>query len=655
MYGMSGCQPPIHPIDKGHHEPARSPPRVIISSSLSLSLSLWPRQIGAKTSLSGHLFNAIGRRLCSIICACISLSVTTTALAAAPYLRSDRAIKDEQGRIEVIVDFADDAHLAYPDSQSSKPDDASRFKERFMPMPQTALLVEAFERNYGFKRTGMTSWVGNSVTAFLTPAQIERLQSDKAVKQISDNTWQTLSATRLPPWGNVGGSQWRSWGHQAVSGTVRNAGNSPVVVYVVDSGVADHTDLNMHPTFPRVNVACGSGGNCDTVGTAADRAQYPVVGCYAHATHVAGIIGARDNNAGTVGIYAGVKLRSVSVVKASGSSTRGAGSPLGSASPATGWCANLALAQSNPTPTMLDPSPTAASVGYAFDWIYNRILFESTGVAIVNLSINPGAVGFYRSQAGVYTAEPNNAKIKRLATPGFVGFQYYAGAFVAQSAGNTSLNACRNCDSTVPGFNTSYACLCSDPNCAFGNSQAYQSAPGAISANLNDGIMVVGAHHHTGVAVTPSEAFSGSHGPGVVSAPLPSNFGACVDVWAPGNSIVSSWGIQRNLDSNIQLASGLPLLSPGPHTVVGTQYTGNVSSLYVSTDGWLFLSGTSMAAPHIAGAAAYVADAFNLGTPAQIEQKLRTLFRPYDYLDANLQGVKFKDPDNLPVHSVELQ
>jgi subtilisin family serine protease len=99
----------------------------------------------------------------------------------------------------------------------------------------------------------------------------------------------------------------------------------------------------------------------------------------------------------------------------------------------------------------------------------------------------------------------------------------------------------------------------------------------------------------------------------------------------------------------------LPVLSPGPHTVVGTQYTGNVSLLYVSTDGWLFLSGTSMAAPHIAGAAAYVADAFNLGTPAQIEQKLRSLFRPYDYLDANLQGVKFKDPDNLPVHSVELQ
>jgi hypothetical protein len=195
-------------------------------------------------------------------------------------------------------------------------------------MSQTLQLVEAFERTYGFKRTGMTSWVGNSVTAFLTVAQIERLQGDKAVKQISANTTHEFSngssacnladplCRRMPlaGWGNVAGNQWQSWGHQAVSGIVRSAGNSSRVVYVVDSGVAEHTDLNMHANFPRVNVACGAGGDCDTVGSAGDRAQFPVVGCYAHGTHVAGIIGAKDNASGTAGIYAGVKIRSVSEV-----------------------------------------------------------------------------------------------------------------------------------------------------------------------------------------------------------------------------------------------------------------------------------------------------------------------------------------------------
>ncbi len=125
--------------------------------------------------------------------------MSSLAIAAAPYLRTDRPIKDEQGRIEVIVDFADDAHRTYPD----KPLDAARAREQFMPMPQTVLLVEAFERTYGFKRTGMTSWVGNSVTAFLTPEQIERLRGDKVVKQLSENTTHQFSAYPAPAWGNT--------------------------------------------------------------------------------------------------------------------------------------------------------------------------------------------------------------------------------------------------------------------------------------------------------------------------------------------------------------------------------------------------------------------------------------------------------------------
>ena len=572
----------------------------------------------------------------SVTTALLALTIGNVALAVAPYLPTDRAIKDEQGRIEVIVDFLDDAHLAYagkPSLTDLPP------KDRFVHLLQTVLLVEAFERSYGFKRTGMTSWVGNSVTAFLTAAQIERLRGDKAVKQLSENALHKFS-TGLPPngWGNSNiGNEWKSWGHQTVSGDgpVRNAGNSSRVVYVIDSGVADHVDFNMHPLFPRVNVACGNTGYCDTTGSASDQAQYPVVGCYAHATHVAGIIGAKENGVGTVGIYAGVKMRSVAVTRATDDYRYGAGSPLGATSPnpqdpnhvTTGWCANLTSGQS---------APSSATIGYAFDWIYNRILSDNASVAIVNMSINTGAVGYAKDAFGVYTTEPNNPKIKRLATPAFDGWgRYYAGAFIAQSAGNKFVNACRNCDG---GGQYSASCLCSDPSCAHGASQAYQTSQAPNSTDPSDGIMVVGAHHHTGAAVTYSLPFSDSYPAGIVAGDGSSNYGACVDAWAPGNAIVSAWGVQRLLTKD----DSAPQIQSGPHTVVGSLYAGNVNQPN-NTTGWLFLSGTSMAAPHVAGAAAYLADAYDLSTPAQIEQTIRSFLYSYG-----------SDSVNLPVKTVQL-
>jgi subtilisin family serine protease len=57
------------------------------------------------------------------------------------------------------------------------------------------------------------------------------------------------------------------------------------------------------------------------------------------------------------------------------------------------------------------------------------------------------------------------------------------------------------------------------------------------------------------------------------------------------------------------------------YCVVGTTYSGNGNG---GTQGWRFLSGTSMAAPHVAGAAAYLADSLNLASPAAIETAVRT-------------------------------
>jgi subtilisin family serine protease len=133
--------------------------------------------------------------------------------------------------------------------------------------------------------------------------------------------------------------------------------------------------------------------------------------------------------------------------------------------------------------------------------------------------------------------------------------------------------------------------------------------------------------HHTGQAAdkggTPSLPLNGIFDsasiPTLTPRPLndhSSNYGPCVDVWAPGNLIYSTWGLHSDPDNHL--------------TKVGVTYSGNGLN---GTQGWTFLSGTSMAAPHVAGAAAYLADQFGLTTPAQIEQKVRQYFQNSGYTD----------------------
>jgi hypothetical protein len=519
----------------------------------------------------------------------------------------------------MIIDFDFDLKEDTEFEHTISPEDARKWDKH---QGKVVNLIGHYEKKFGFTRSGMTSWAKVSATAFLDDKQIDKLVKDKRVTLLTENEYISFSAN--PPYGNsVVGNEFRSWGYQATNG---KSGYSPASgrdVYVIDGGVAVHTDLPN--VASRVNVSCGSGGNCSIGGTSD---EYPPIGCNPHATHVAGIIGARGNgsvtNAGGAGVYDGVRIHSVAVRKAQQYTS------------SVGVCANVA------------PSPSIDAIGYALDYVYTQIMgpppsYINNGVAVVNMSINPGRLGFTNTGQ----TETNRQALLKLVNPATVWVYdpfggtgtnvSYPGAFFVQSAGNSSNATNAVVYDTQGGRN-----ICNQ-FASNGGSIAYTHAyPNNNTTSASDGIMVVGAIHHDGAAAdkgaTPSVPLSGiwdSAGLRALSDHS-SHYGPCVDVWAPGNLIYSTWGSQTEPNGFL--------------TRVGVTYSANQTA---STNGWAFLSGTSMAAPHVAGAAAWLADTNGLTTPAQIEQAVRNRFKQL-YYTVNGSSVLRKDRSNTNIKIVEL-
>lgn len=396
----------------------------------------------------------------------------------------------------------------------------------------------------------MTSWVGNSMTALVPPGQLDKILGEPLVKQVSEDEEHKFSAF-APPWYNYNfNPEWMSWGGDAVNAKI-STGETGRKIYIIDSGVAYHNDLYLKPNN-RKNVACGN-GNCN----ATDPYNYPLVGCYPHATHVAGIIGAiRGNDKTTRGVYAGFpNMISLAVAKRTSSEN----------------CA------------MRDPSTLSSYVGYALDYIYwdNATNNPQKTVHVVNLSINTGGVHYINNGS----PGPNWVKVRTISSGLWAGgVQLVPGALVVQSAGNTGdgpIDACQLSYSPGPDF-------------------AQQPAL------ADDGYMVVGAVNSSGRAVSAAEPFE-ANTPAGVGGLKPyeySAYGRCVDVWAPGNNIVSTWGVH----TGSTLESGL--------------YSGDVYQ-YGTGGGWAFLSGTSMAAPHVSALAAWLADMYNPSTSGALETLVR--------------------------------
>lgn len=268
-------------------------------------------------------------------------------------------------------------------------------------------------------------------------------------------------------------SQTVPWGIDRVGADTSStlAGNGSGVItnvnaYVLDTGIASHSDLNV---VRRVDFI-GSG----LLGLGGNNAN---TDCNGHGTHVAGTIAARDDTTSVVGVAPGAPLTAVRVLGCDGSG------------PISGVIAGV-------------------------DWV----TANAVRPAVANMSLTGGA-----NQA-------LDDAVRRSAA---------SGVFYALAAGNSGANACNE-------------------------------SPARAGGGVDNGIMTVAA-----TDISEAEASF-------------SNFGSCVDIWAPGVNILS------------------------------TSRTGGTTTL----------SGTSMASPHVAGGGALRLSSATAMSPASVEADLRSRAQP---------------------------
>lgn len=308
--------------------------------------------------------------------------------------------------------------------------------------------VFVLERQYGFRADHVYSSAVRGFAARLTTAQIEALETDPLVAYVeTDGPMHQFE--QVLPWGiNRIDADLSSTRSGDGTGEVAN-----VNVYILDNGVDQtHPDLNV---VNHVNFTTAA--NAPTC---------------AHGSRVAGLLAAKDNDLGVVGVVPGAPITAVKV-------------------------------------TTCDPVISSTSVAIkGIDWV----TANAVRPAVANMSI------------GGFPSSTLDAAVKRSADMGI---------FYALAAGNSSVDAC------------------------FTSPQRAGTYPGIMT-----------------VAATASNDTEASF----------SNYGRCVDIWAPGADILT--------------------------TDLGG---GTVTS-----------SGTSYSSPHVAGTAALYLSTHPTATAAAVETALKS-------------------------------
>lgn len=141
--------------------------------------------------------------------------------------------------------------------------------------------------------------------ANLTDLQVRALKADKTVVLVekdqeyltNDNTNEnggTINAQTIP------------WGITAVGGST-DAGAGTGIAWIIDTGIdLTHPDLNVNTSLSKTFVTSGNDGL-----SAND--------LNGHGSHVAGIVGAKNNTIGSIGVCAGAELVAVKVLNYRGS------------------------------------------------------------------------------------------------------------------------------------------------------------------------------------------------------------------------------------------------------------------------------------------------------------------------------------------------
>ena len=175
------------------------------------------------------------------------------------------------------------------------------------------LYVLKFLETHNIARSKVTHIYSSVVLGFsgyLTKEEVEKLKNDPMVGLIDLDKPKSVGPEEVIPdkgQGNkpLASTQQVPWGILAVGGYY-NCGRSTRVGWIVDTGIQlDHPDLNVDQTLSKTFVRTG----IDSL-TPNDY--------HGHGTHVAGIVAAKDNDFGVVGVAAGNKVAAVKVLSSSG-------------------------------------------------------------------------------------------------------------------------------------------------------------------------------------------------------------------------------------------------------------------------------------------------------------------------------------------------